>query len=486
MSLGMCHESKGARLFKSMKVIWLILSLAVPAIAAPPAQPITLTAGPHLFVDDYLISHQEHLERVLNQPVRLPAPIVTSAEDKNFQPYVSVVRDPQTRRFRMWYDAPADPPKIEPSRLAYLESDDGIAWLRPHRLLENPGGIEIRFGASVFDEGPAFRDPTKRFKLGWNVGKFTDAAPGGLMVATSPDGFAWTPVPGKPPVLAHDHDINNIFFDPIRKRYLATVSNMVPPPNGQGKRRQPFQSTSDDLVHWSEPWPVIVPDAQDEGEFQYYAMSGYLARGDLLIGLAKILRDDLPADPGGKVAGIGYTVLTWTRDGRTWQRERAPFLDRNPAPGTWDHAMTWIDCQLLAGDELLLYYGGYARGHKIERFAERQIGLARMPRDRYVARRAGAEQGTLRTPMVQLDAAALTVNANVEGELRVRILDDKGHAITGFDFADGTPIRGDAVAHPVRWKEPLETLRGRAVQLEFSLTKAQLYSFDLGAAVPGQ
>ena len=148
--------------------------------------------------------------------------------------------------------------------------------------------------------------------------------------------------------------------------------------------------------------------------------------------------------------------------------------------------MTWIDCQLLAGDELLLYYGGYARGHKIERFTERQIGLATMPRDRYVARRAGAEQGTLRTPTVLADGAALTVNASVEGELRVRILNDEGQVIPGFDFADSALIRGDAVAHPVQWKQPLLTLKGRPLQLEFSMTKAQLYSFDLGAAAPGQ
>jgi len=456
----------------------VLLLLSLPASAEPP---IALSTGPHLFIDDYLIAHQTHLERILNHPARLPAPVVTGPEDKNYQPYVSVVRDAGTKRFRMWFNVPASPPKNDPSHLAYMESEDGVHWLQPPRLLENPGGLEIRYGASVFDEGPAFRDPARRFKFGWNFGKFTDASPGGLMVATSPDGFAWTPVAAQPPVLAHDHDINNIFFDPIRKRYLATVSKMVPAPDGKGRRRQPFQSGSEDLVHWSEPWPVVVPDAQDEGEFQYYAMSGYLVRGDLLIGLAKILRDDLPADPGGKVAGIGYTVLTWSRDGRTWQRERAPFLDRNPAPGTWDHAMTWIDCQLLAGDELLLYYGGYARGHKVERFAERQIGLARMPRDRYVGRRAGAGQGTLRTRAVVIDAAALTVNAKIEGELRVRILDPAGQPIPGFDFADCPPIRGDAVAHPVRWSEPLPMLRGRPVQLEFTLAKAQLYGFDLAS-----
>lgn len=50
----------------------------------------------------------------------------------------------------------------------------------------------------------------------------------------------------------------------------------------------------------------------------------------------------------------------------------------------------WITCralradgQVLHGEEVLLYYGGYKLGHKGERFTTRQIGLARMKRDRY-------------------------------------------------------------------------------------------------------
>lgn len=107
-----------------------------------------------------------------------------------------------------------------------------------------------------------------------------------------------------------------------------------------------------------------------------------------------------------------------------------------------------------------------------------------MPRDRYVAHRAGAVQGTLRTPPVLIDATALTVNARIEGELRVRVLGSEGQAIPGLDWSDCTPIRGDAVAHPIRWREPLAAVRGRPVQLEFALTKAQLYSFDVAPSGP--
>src|SRR5438105_6132 len=84
-------------------------SLAVPALVhsrAPvePTQPIELSPGVHLLLDDYLIASQTGLKRVINQPARLAQPLVTGKEDGNFQPYLSVLRDPISKRFRMWYD----------------------------------------------------------------------------------------------------------------------------------------------------------------------------------------------------------------------------------------------------------------------------------------------------------------------------------------------------------------------------------------------
>jgi hypothetical protein len=240
-----------------------------------------------------------------------------------------------------------------------------------------------------------------------------------------------------------------------------------------------MQSTSTDLIHWTEPRYIITPDEKDEGETQFYCMGGVIARGDLLVGMVRVLRDDLPADPGGPVAGIGYTTLVWSRDGVHWERDRTPFLDRGE-PGTWDHAMSWIDCQLPVGEEVFLYYGGYARGHKVERFTERQIGLARMRRDRYVARESGDAAGVLRTRVVTLDAKMMTLNADARrGEIRVRITDPAGKPLAGYTFADCAPITGDSLAAPVKWRHPISRLRGRLVRIEFRLRQACLFALNL-------
>lgn len=425
----------------------------------------TGSRGPHLLLDDFIIAEHTGLRREVGTPTRLPGPVVTGPEDKCFQPYMTVLRDPETRRFRIWYGVPEHATQ---SHIAYMESDDGIAWERPHRVLDDPGPIQ--FGMSVLDEGPDFPNTRERYKLGW----WHD---GGLQVAASPDGIIWSKLaPG--PVLTHNHDINNIFWDHLHGRYGANVSVYRGDSAWSGERRITYQAWSDDLLHWSEPRLIIYPDATDEGETQFYCMGGVIGRGDLLVGMVRVLRDDLPAEPGGDVWGLGYTTLAWSRDRETWTRDRTPFLDRNPEPGTWDRAMTWADCQLPVGDELRIYYGGYRRGHKIERFTERQIGLALMPVDRYVARVAGPSEGRLLTRQLLVAGRQLEVNADVKGHLRVAVCDAGGRPLDGYTLASCTPLRGDSVRHRVRWRRPVVALSGQPVRLLFDLRDARLYAFE--------
>src|SRR5207248_9725004 len=128
-------------------------------------------------------------------------------------------------------------------------------------------------------------------------------------------------------------------------------------------------------------------------------------------------------DPGGPRDGIGYSVLATSRDGVTWRRFREPFLDRNPERGSWDHAMTWVSGVLPVGDEVFFYYGGYARGHKVAADKERQIGLARLKRDRYVAVKPTGDSGTLRTHPFVVPGRRLTINADAaRRSVQVRLL----------------------------------------------------------------
>ncbi|OQB34983.1 MAG: hypothetical protein BWY09_02483 [Candidatus Hydrogenedentes bacterium ADurb.Bin179] len=130
------------------------------------------------------------------------------------------------------------------------------------------------------------------------------------------------------------------------------------------------------------------------------------------------------------------------------------------------------------GDEVYLYYGGYARGHKVNRFEERQIGLVKMKQDRYVARTISGGTGELVTPLLRFHAETLLVNANAEGGmLRVEIRNDAGTPLQGFTFADCSPITADTIASPVTWAHPLNTVKD--IRLAFQLEQASLFAFYL-------
>ncbi len=440
-------------------------------------QPLALERGPQLFIDDLLVAESDNLIREVCPPARnvaIPNPVVTGKEDGNFQPYMTVLRDTTTGRFRIWYGHRRENADAGSQHVGYMESADGIHWERPARVLDDPA--PMNFGVSIVDEGAAFANPAQRHKLGW----WRD---GGLQVACSPDGLAWTSlVPGV--VLYQNHDITGLYHDPIRNRNIATISVYRTGDAWAGDRRVTMHAYSDDFIHWSPPHYVVLPDdARDGGKTQFYAMDGYLARGGLLIGMVKVLRDDLKADnpPNPPDAyGVGYTALAWSRDGESWTRDQAHFFDPDPRRDAWDHAHAWIDEQVPVGDDVYLYYGGYAHGHKVNRFEERQIGLVTIKRDRYVARTAGAVPGRLRTPPLLLDAERLTVNADASsGGIRVRVLDGTGTAVQGFDYSDSSALATDGVALPVAWKGSLASLKGQPVRLEFEIRNARLCAFGL-------
>ena len=71
-------------------------------------------------------------------------------------------------------------------------------------------------------------------------------------------------------MLAHNHDLTSIFWDPLRKGYAATVSFYITGPTWSGTRRVTKDSIRHDLLQWTEPWFVLTPDDKlDEGETQF-------------------------------------------------------------------------------------------------------------------------------------------------------------------------------------------------------------------------
>jgi len=465
----------------------------------PAIEPVAIGREPQLFIDNYLIAEHNRLTRTTHAPKRAADRSVLGWEQHTTQPYVTVVRDPVTGRFRMWYNYNIG----EGCAIACADSEDGIRWQTSklgilgddNRVLNISVAGRGGYGISVIDEGPVFADKSRRFKVAWwGVGR-PNAQAGedlgaSLCVAFSPDGLHWTPWAGNP-VLGGVDDIVDVYWDPIRRRYGTFFKKMAQPEDGytrglragSGYRRLVSASVSDDFVRWQRPWRVLMPEPRDEGQLEFYSVGGTIARGGLLIGLARMLHDDYPANAGGSPDGIGYATLVTSRDGVRLERHDGIFFDRNPDPDAWDRAMTWIGSAVPVDGELYLYYGGYKRGHKVEPTRERQLGLAKMPMDRFVSRDAtGENPGRLLTVPLRLPESGthrLALNAAAtNGRIRVQLRDAKnGDVLAGYALDDCVPISGDGPALPAFWNGKQELPQG-TVRMELEITRAGVFGFS--------
>ena len=468
--------------------------------AAPLPSPIVLEPGATLFIDDYLISARLNVTRTVNQPQRGPRrPVITGVRPQgkfnNVNFSSSVVYDEATNRFRMWYTG--HDLKTAERYTAHVTSTDGIAWSKPREV----PGTRNQTLMSVVDEGPDFEPSTARFKA-FRVGEQRPFWVTTAMI--SADGLHWAELTGQPVFTERYGEVIRSFYDEADQRYglLLRWNKAFSWVDKSGRQHQNTTydptfvrlmayATSTDLDTVTEPQVIFAPDDQDVGETQFYNMSNVIRRGGYYLAMLSVLRDDVKAagtppevysevfQSNLPVFGTGYTVLAWSRDGEQWQRDREtdPFFEPAPQPGTWDHAHAWIDSVVLRDDLFYFYYGGYQYGHKI--YSDRQIGLARLERDRFVAQTAGSAPGVLRTVPVVGEIETLTLNADAdEGSIRVQILDEHGLPLPGFTYADCASMRHDGFAVPVECAGDFATLAGQPIQLEFYVTNARLFGFS--------
>ena len=469
---------------QSVSVEFALTNARLDGFCIEPGQelPLRLGDGPHLFIDDYLIADTSNLTRVKHPPQRLAEPVVPAHAATAALNY-----DPQRQVLQMWAA------RAGRCDIFYLESKDGLEWSGPDEPVLKFDG----WGLGVVDDGPDCPDPQRRYKYAY----FCDPPHRiGMYVAFSPDGIHWEQYEGNPVLHSYGprqlwtkgvHDnISGAYWDPIRKHYACFMKmwsmgtdefglrSRTSEERLEGGVRLCGQTSSPDFMHWEHPHRAFVPDDGDEGVTEFYS-AAVLVRGDLLIAFQSILRDDLPKDEDAELLGIGYTVLATSRDGRWWQRDREPFLDRNPQPNTYDRAVAWIHGAVQVEDRVYLSYAAFDTGHK---GGSRQVSIATLPADRFVSRQAvGTEPGTLLTHLLTYtgrNPMALFVNADAGGgESLVRILDVDNNVVAGFDYDQCEPLTSSELHHPMRWSRPLAELAGQSFRLEFRLRNAHLYGF---------
>jgi hypothetical protein len=471
----------------------------------PDWQALHLEKGRHLFVDDSLIAETRNLTTTLHHPQKHGAPLLggVGSPADNSQPFATILYDDRLKRFRMWYNTRKS--LHSQTCVSYIESEDGIHWDPPYKELFEIYG----FGCCVTDMGPDYPDPQRRYKMiYWGLSRkgasyLTDGH-AAERVAFSPDGLKWDQYEGNPvmpdlwkysilgdpakkgSIEWRDYaaDCVHSIWDPIRKVHVAYVKSWTWPPNefgnisptsdGQGRRLESV-TISPDFIHWSLPVRCFVPEPGDVPLIEFGYTFRAKPRGNQMILSSCILNEGISTGTGH---GVGFTVLSTTNDLVHCNRMRQPWLDRAADdPKAADRAMAWVADMVTVGDEEYIYYAGYQGGHK--NFNDRTMNLARLRKDGFVSRGAGTGWGKLTTPLIRLDAGKMTINAEIRGELRLRVLDQQGEPIAGFRENEIDAVRGNSTAHLVKTRAELTELKGRPIQFEFSLRNGELFGFEL-------
>lgn len=485
-------------LFRMTLPAVIVVLLAPMARAAEPAP---LGVHPQLVVDDALIAAKQGVTRKAHACRKLPKPVLEGEkpwESQRVYVYGTVLRDPATREFRMWYmgrnqDGPAIDPRLTYSRydhVLYATSSDGITWTRPSLRLYEYGGSSdnnIVFGmhspSIMFDAKDP--DPSRRYKM-LGCGKGKNAY--GYCGATSPDGLHWQGLPDNPLIKASD--TITLSYDSARGEYLAF--HKISGDYRGHKRRLVYLATSRDFRTWSESQLVLAPDEQDDAwatepdqRTEFYNLSVFEYAGQFLgmVTVFKHHRTSATRAPGqSRDDGPIDVQLVHSRDGHHWQRleDRSPIIPNGPYAYDAGSILGVCNSPVVDRDEMAVYYTAITTTHG-GALPEKKLSIARAawPKDRLVSLDAAAE-GSVETVCLNPVGDRLRVNADASaGSLGVEVLGDDGQVIPGYSAADCRSLTGDGLDRPVQWKDHETLPADRPIRLRFLLKQASLYAFAI-------
>ena len=446
--------------------------------------------NPCLFIDDAFVEDSYRVDRELQQPVKLPEPVLRGNGKWDMNPYLfgTVIFDEEDGIYKAWYQSyNHGQPLAVRTPFLYATSRDGMKWERPklglfewkgskeNNIVLQNAGFHDAYSPSVVKD-PFAKDPSRRYKMAfWDFcGPNERGGDAGMMVAFSPDGIHWKRLRKRPILAAEEKeesisDVINIMQDLDTRKFLAFTKGWADP---FPSHRQIVRTESDDFVSWSTPKPVIR-HAHDERDPESYGMAAFKTSG-MYFGLLRSYKS--------KTTEQIDTQLAASYDGKKWFRvaDQATFIPTGPA-GSWDDGMIFAVAPVIRGDTMQFFYSAWNGPHNEDNLTA-AIGLACLPVNRFVAVTGQTAASQLTTKPFTLEKdAQFTVNADArEGEIRVALVSKGGSEIPGFGHYDAPPIRSNGFRHPIRWHEKAipEAFVGKRVKLVFSVKgKAKLFGF---------
>jgi hypothetical protein len=257
----------------------------------------------------------------------------------------------------------------------------------------------------------------------------------------------------------------------------------------KGARRNPAdrrigRSESADFVDWRGGRIVLEPGPGDPPQFQMYGM-GVTMYGDYEIGTLWAYHTDLHDTSRGKSHGYQEAELAYSRSGLAWHRamQGKPFIAHGDKRA-WDSGdLQCASAPVYLDGEIRYYFAASDRRHsphwesKPGRFG---VGMASLRPDGFVALVAGTEPALMYTRHFSLKSPEIYINADIraDGEVRLELLDLECRPVPGFEIDACCPVRGDSLAHRVRWNghPDWSAIVGRDIRWRLQARNAKIYS----------
>ena len=469
---------------------------------------IKIEAGRQLFVDDFLISSST-LQRKFHYPEYYSGnPVLSPDKDWEKQganggfaaPFSDGVwYDETDGKFKMWYMAGGGTYATSGAGITcYAESNDGINWIKPSLNLIQ--GTNIVRRGSVRDASTVWLDkqetnPSYRFKMfevAGGAGKWQ------YHYLTSSDGKAWRDNSTPSDKIA---DRSTVYKNPFRNVWVWSMRHNVRVNSGDPYtvRARDYMENADPVAgnkvakadlsaFWFGPWPNEQKHPvykNNDGSPGIYNQDA-TPYESIMLGLFSVWQgpeNDVCNKDG--VIKRNQIMLGYSRDGYSWTRDDMnPFLAVDDNLAAWNNGnlQSVVGSPLIVNDKLYFYLSGrkLVNGSEVV-----TTGLATLRRDGFASM---SGSGELVTEKLTFKGEYFFVNACVNGNLKVEILDSTGKVIEGFSKDDCTAISGDKVNTMVTWKNnvTLKSLEGKVIKVKFYMTDGDLYSFWISDAQTGK
>ena len=461
-----------------------------------------------LFLDADLIAELTGSAQLLmHEPVK-------AAEPENSFPrghYATVIWDEEAGIYRGYYRADG----FWGQRTCYVESTDGINWVKPKLDLypDDPSGLRnviivpqeldpdnlqsFEHNFTPFLDTNPNCDPNERFKAiagyGGDLGALEDGEVVGLYTLVSPDGIHWSRK-SDAPVLAFDESKhywafdsqNPAFWSEAEGKYVMFYRHYNSGLGSYGTHRSVGRATSEDFITWVDEIDTFQPLNLDDGKEELYTSqaSPYYRAPHMYVGLAaryalgNLVGYDVSTATSKNLGAIDQMLIS-SRAGsdhfdRTYDEAFfRPGLDVASWTDRWNYgSLNFVPTGY--GEMSYYHYTG-------DRYTLRVDGFASV--------HAGAEGGELLTQPVIFSGEDLLLNfsASVNGSIKVELLDENGNVYEGFEEKQCVALTGDWIEKAVTWKKAdVSSLIGKPVMIRFILTDCDLYSYKFDTAAEAE